>query len=120
MAAGRTPTAKRHNVGAYPAELHDPCLTDKGREDAASAATSARLLPRPELLVTSPMRRAVQTMLVAFDDANPAGFKRPSLPATVGAPPPQTPIRKTVRPNASCDRRLWRASLRWRTSCVGR
>lgn len=69
IAAGRVPTAKRHNAGDYPAELHDPCLTEKGHADAAAAATAAKDLPQPELLVTSPLRRAVQTMLVAFRGA---------------------------------------------------
>ena len=72
-AAGRTPTAKRHNVGQFPPSLHDPCLTQKGAADALAAAAVARSLPRPELLVTSPMRRAVQTLLTAFDDAIAAG-----------------------------------------------
>jgi broad specificity phosphatase PhoE len=69
QAAGRKPTAKRHNAGQYPASLHDPLLTTKGLEDATAAAAAARRLPRPELLVTSPMRRAVQTLLTSFDDA---------------------------------------------------
>lgn len=73
QAAGRTPTAKRHNVGHYPVELHDPCLTEKGLADATAAASAAAFLPRPELLVTSPMRRAIQTLLVAFGDAASAG-----------------------------------------------
>lgn len=73
FAAGRTPTAKRHNHGQWPASLHDPLLTAKGREDAAAATGAARALPRPSLLVTSPMRRAIQTMEIAFGDALTAG-----------------------------------------------
>ena len=73
QAAGRTPTAKRHNIGAYPEELHDPLLTAKGHADAVQAAEVARRLPRPDLLVTSPLRRAVQTMSVVFSDALEAG-----------------------------------------------
>ena len=72
-AVGRTPTAKRHNVGHFPASLHDPCLTTKGMADAAAAAVAARSLPQPGLLVTSPMRRAVQTLLTTFEDAIGAG-----------------------------------------------
>ena len=73
QAAGRTPTAKRHNRNSVPADLHDPELTAGGRADAAAAAERARALPRPELCVTSPMRRTTQTMLVAFADAVAAG-----------------------------------------------
>ena len=73
QAAGRTPTAKRHNVGKFPNILHDPVLTAKGLADAAAAAAVARGLQRPELLVTSPMRRAVQTLLTVFKDALAAG-----------------------------------------------
>ena len=69
QAAGRTPTAKRHNIGQYPSSLHDPLLTGKGHADAAAAAVTAKSLPQPELLVTSPMRRAVQTLLTVFDEA---------------------------------------------------
>lgn len=71
--AGRTPTAKRHNADLVPAELHDPRLTSKGEADARLAAVMARGLPTPEVIVTSPMRRAVQTALIAFDEAVSAG-----------------------------------------------
>ena len=73
QASGRKPTAKRHNVGQYPASLHDPCLTSQGMADAAAAAARASMLRPPELLVTSPMRRAIQTLLVVFADALAAG-----------------------------------------------
>ena len=71
--AGRTPTAKRHNHGQFPAALHDPLLTVKGRDEATSAAAVACKLPRPDLLVTSPLRRATETCLTAFADAVSAG-----------------------------------------------
>ena len=35
QAAGRTPTAKRHNRNSVPADLHDPELTAGGRATAA-------------------------------------------------------------------------------------
>jgi len=76
FAAGRTPHAKRGNLHEVPAELHDPRLTEKGRAEAALAAASLRgrrPAPRPELLVTSPLRRAVQTLLLVFEDAVAAG-----------------------------------------------
>lgn len=73
-AAGRTPTAKRHNRGEWPEELHDPLLTERGVQDALTAAAAARQLEeQPTLLVTSPMRRAVQTLMFAFGDASAAG-----------------------------------------------
>lgn len=67
-AAGRVPWAKRGNVREVPQELHDPHLTEKGREEAVSAQERARGCS-PELLVTSPMRRAAETLLLAFDGA---------------------------------------------------
>ena len=73
QAAGRTPTAKRHNQHRVPAGLHDPVLTSQGLADAAAAAELARALPRPQLCVCSPMRRTTQTLLVAFGDAVAAG-----------------------------------------------
>ena len=73
IAEGRTPTAKRHNVGKWPPGLHDPLLTAKGHEDGAAAAVTSAELPMPLLLVTSPMRRAVQTMTLTFGDALAAG-----------------------------------------------
>ena len=69
QAAGRTPTAKRHNQHRVPAGLHDPVLTSQGLADAAAAAELARALPRPQLCVCSPMRRTTQTLLVAFGGA---------------------------------------------------
>jgi len=65
--------AKRHNMKEVPGELHDPCLTSRGEQDANDAAVKASNLPSPELLVTSPMRRAVQTMFTAFAPAVDAG-----------------------------------------------
>ena len=73
QAAGRTPTAKRHNQHRVPAGLHDPVLTSQGLADAAAAAELARALPPPQLCVCSPMRRTTQTLLVAFRDAVAAG-----------------------------------------------
>ena len=73
QAAGRTPTAKRHNRASVPEALHDPQLTPQGLADAAAAADVARQLPPPELCVTSPMRRTASTLLVAFADAIAAG-----------------------------------------------
>ena len=73
QAAGRKPLAKRHNVGHYPSSLHDPCLPRRGLADASAAACAARDLRRPELLVTSPMRRAIQTLQVVFHEALDAG-----------------------------------------------
>lgn len=71
-AAGRTPTAKRHNMHEVPAELHDPPLTEKGRDEAARARAAAKRCA-PQLLVTSPLRRAVQTLQIVFADHLAAG-----------------------------------------------
>jgi broad specificity phosphatase PhoE len=76
QAAGRTPTAKRHNQHdpvLTSQGLHDPVLTSQGLADAAAAAELARALPRPQLCVCSPMRRTTQTLLAAFGDAVAAG-----------------------------------------------
>ena len=73
QAAGRMPTAKRHNIGQFPDALHDPLLTAKGHADAAHAASIAGQLPKPGLLVTSPLRRTVQTMSTVFAEALEAG-----------------------------------------------
>lgn len=70
--AGRTPTAKRWNIESVPRELWDPELTALGREEAKRAQAEARRC-RPELLVTSPLRRAVQTLLIAYEGAVSAG-----------------------------------------------
>jgi len=72
FAAGRKPHAKRGNIGEVPAELHDPDLTARGRAEATASREAARRTS-PELLVTSPVRRAVQTLLLAFEDAVAAG-----------------------------------------------
>lgn len=72
--AGRTPRAKRDNIEQVPAELHDPLLTACGRGEAEAAKDKVRTLGcKPELLVTSPLRRSVQTLLLAFEDAVKAG-----------------------------------------------
>eukprot|EP00418_Pyrodinium_bahamense_P006956 CAMPEP_0179024724 /NCGR_PEP_ID=MMETSP0796-20121207/7600_1 /TAXON_ID=73915 /ORGANISM="Pyrodinium bahamense, Strain pbaha01" /LENGTH=348 /DNA_ID=CAMNT_0020720689 /DNA_START=55 /DNA_END=1101 /DNA_ORIENTATION=- len=76
FAAGRTPYAKRGNMHEVSPELHDPLLTEKGQAEAAMALAQLRSSPRrasPQLLVTSPMRRAVQTLLVVFEDSVASG-----------------------------------------------
>lgn len=67
-AAGRTPLAKRGNFQEVPRRLLDPLLTEKGLAEAVAAQRDA-LGSAPQLLVTSPVRRAVQTCLAAFKDA---------------------------------------------------
>ena len=115
FAAGRTPNAKRHNVGAWPAELHDPCLTAKGRADASAAAASARALPRPSLLVTSPMRRAVQTMDIAFSDALAAGVPAVAFPsARPTSPRAQAPLLHGPGVGEAARRAWWRGCCRRR------
>jgi hypothetical protein len=49
-------------------KLIDPTLTPKGEDEAAALRPRAKSL-RPELMVVSPMRRATQTGLIAFEDA---------------------------------------------------
>lgn len=69
FAAGRKPHAKRGNRHDVPATLHDPLLTVDGEaEVAATAEARAQQADRsaPTLVVTSPLRRAVQTMLAVF------------------------------------------------------
>jgi len=66
--AGRTPYAKRSNMAEVPSELFDPQLTEKGRNEAKAAQAETKNLS-PELLVTSPLRRAVETLLLAFESA---------------------------------------------------
>mmetsp|Transcript_25549 Transcript_25549/g.55222 ORF Transcript_25549/g.55222 Transcript_25549/m.55222 type:complete len:360 (-) Transcript_25549:289-1368(-) len=74
LAAGRTPSTSRRSDGSASANgLHDPLLTHQGEADAAAAAERARQLPQPELIVTSPLRRATQTALVTFADAISSG-----------------------------------------------
>lgn len=65
FAAGRTPHAKRGNADEVPPNLHDPCLTEVGMAEARAAQPLTRDLS-PQLLVTSPLRRATQTLLLAF------------------------------------------------------
>lgn len=72
FAAGRMPHAKRGNAHEVPQDLLDPSLTDKG-QDEARAARGAASYCEPKLLVTSPLRRAVQTLLLAFRDAVASG-----------------------------------------------
>ncbi|MCL2316440.1 MAG: phosphoglycerate mutase family protein [Actinomycetia bacterium] len=51
------------DTGAWDARVPDPALTDRGREQAArlAAAFVDGRLPKPDVLMTSLMRRAVQT-----------------------------------------------------------
>ncbi|KAF8073238.1 SPAC5H10.03 [Scenedesmus sp. PABB004] len=52
--------------------LYDTRLTEDGKRDARSAAAAvARLQPAPELLVVSPLTRALQTAELAFGDQLP-------------------------------------------------
>jgi len=64
-AKGQAPMAKRWNFSEVPAELLDPHLTEKGRKEAESARGVADQC-QPELLVTSPLRRTVETCLLIF------------------------------------------------------
>eukprot|EP00929_Paragymnodinium_shiwhaense_P005647 TRINITY_DN10789_c0_g1_i1.p1 TRINITY_DN10789_c0_g1~~TRINITY_DN10789_c0_g1_i1.p1 ORF type:complete len:294 (+),score=32.89 TRINITY_DN10789_c0_g1_i1:169-1050(+) len=66
--AGRVPKAKRGNVEEVSQDLHDPYLTEKGQAEARQARELAKAF-QPQLLVTSPLRRAVQTCLSVFKDA---------------------------------------------------
>mmetsp|Transcript_31657 Transcript_31657/g.73928 ORF Transcript_31657/g.73928 Transcript_31657/m.73928 type:complete len:322 (+) Transcript_31657:61-1026(+) len=72
FAAGRVPYAKRHNRDQVLPDLHDPHLTDVGREEArmAQAAVEHR---SPELLVSSPIRRALETLFIVFSKAIDSG-----------------------------------------------
>eukprot|EP00928_Gymnodinium_smaydae_P005210 TRINITY_DN1178_c0_g1_i1.p1 TRINITY_DN1178_c0_g1~~TRINITY_DN1178_c0_g1_i1.p1 ORF type:complete len:533 (+),score=78.39 TRINITY_DN1178_c0_g1_i1:56-1654(+) len=68
--AGREPKAKRSNISEVPSELHDPALTDLGRREAVKSQALVREQKlSPQLLVTSPQRRAIQTMMLVFEDA---------------------------------------------------
>ncbi|CAE8638052.1 unnamed protein product [Polarella glacialis] len=70
--AGRQPRAKRDNMQNVPEGLYDPSLTEAGRQEAMAARPDAKAC-QPQLLVTSPVRRAVQTLLLAFEDSVAAG-----------------------------------------------
>lgn len=70
--AGETPKAKRSNYQEVPQELYDPSLTETGKSEAVLAKAAASSC-RPQLLVTSPLRRAVQTLFLAFEDSIAAG-----------------------------------------------
>jgi len=48
-------------------EIQDSPLTHKGRQEAAHQRTKASVL-KPELVVVSPLHRAVQTALISFAD----------------------------------------------------
>eukprot|EP00931_Biecheleriopsis_adriatica_P120288 TRINITY_DN95401_c0_g1_i1.p1 TRINITY_DN95401_c0_g1~~TRINITY_DN95401_c0_g1_i1.p1 ORF type:complete len:284 (-),score=36.02 TRINITY_DN95401_c0_g1_i1:27-878(-) len=66
--AGRKPYAKRNNIDEVPPGLFDPRLTEVGRSEAKKAQEKTHILA-PELLVTSPLRRAVETLLLGFEAA---------------------------------------------------
>lgn len=72
FAAGRKPYAKRNNMEQVPSELFDPHLTATGRAEAQAAHVKAQVFT-PQLLVTSPLRRAIETLLIAFDHAVTTG-----------------------------------------------
>eukprot|EP00927_Polykrikos_kofoidii_P050626 TRINITY_DN44519_c0_g1_i1.p1 TRINITY_DN44519_c0_g1~~TRINITY_DN44519_c0_g1_i1.p1 ORF type:complete len:315 (-),score=58.36 TRINITY_DN44519_c0_g1_i1:85-1029(-) len=69
FAAGRVPHAKRGNFDEVPRELFDPALTATGEDEARRAQPAAEAGQDPELLVTSPLRRACKTCLLAFEKA---------------------------------------------------
>eukprot|EP00927_Polykrikos_kofoidii_P066443 TRINITY_DN62041_c0_g1_i1.p1 TRINITY_DN62041_c0_g1~~TRINITY_DN62041_c0_g1_i1.p1 ORF type:complete len:278 (-),score=44.28 TRINITY_DN62041_c0_g1_i1:167-1000(-) len=67
------------NPYCHPAVLDAP-LTEIGREQARCLRPRARALqPQPELVVVSPMVRATQTALIAFDHLLGATGRSPSL-----------------------------------------
>ncbi len=45
----------------------DTTLTDRGRSEVRSAAARVRQLPPPDLLVVSPLTRAIQSAELAFE-----------------------------------------------------
>ena len=48
-------------------EIQDSPLTHKGRQEAASQRAGAAML-KPEVIIVSPLHRAVQTALISFKD----------------------------------------------------
>ena len=46
----------------------DTTLTERGRTEVRSAAARVRQLPAPDLLVVSPLTRALQSAELAFED----------------------------------------------------
>lgn len=69
FAAGRTPHAKRGNIADVPPNLWDPPLTSKGEDEAREARPGAERGRDPDLVVTSPLRRACKTGLLVFERA---------------------------------------------------
>lgn len=87
-------------------DLLDPELTTKGREEADALAPRVEKLPCPDVVYTSPLIRATQTAIAAFQFVYPAN--------SVKLPPGRTRLPKWVaderiREQAGlhqCDRRL--------------
>jgi hypothetical protein len=73
--------------------LVDPALTAKGIEQAQALQDTASVMrPAPELIVVSPMRRAVDTALLAFAHV----FDDPQSTASNAVPLRRSDLRPTV------------------------
>jgi broad specificity phosphatase PhoE len=70
-----------HNCDAN-AQLHDPLLTEDGVQQARALTENYQFLNQPTLILVSPLRRCIQTVLHAF---------HPSFNSDIPNPLPQSP-----------------------------
>ncbi|KAF7190552.1 putative phosphatase SPAC5H10.03 [Pseudocercospora fuligena] len=77
----------RHGQGFHSAEINkdghlirDPNLTDKGKEQCRQTCRAFERYQQVELLLASPMRRAIQTCQIAFAPCIERGMKVLALP----------------------------------------
>ena len=90
------------------ASLRDPILTTKGAADARGAQSAVAAIVssigKPELIVTSPMRRAAQTALIAFDSCIGGDGGVPIVAHEL--------LRESFMQDHICDQRLPRSELK--------
>ncbi|KAI0436915.1 histidine phosphatase superfamily [Xylaria telfairii] len=88
----------RHNVEVNGDEIRDPSLTAEGMQQAKALGNTFPYTQRVRHVISSPMRRAIQTGLLAFDPLIKQGVKiilAPDLqessarPSDIGSPAPE-------------------------------